>query len=129
MEYRNNINKIAYKLLTDVLVLLLLAFVLLMVSDGLLPGIIFSSHVSFTKLILLIFATLGALTFLGKGKSYPHPDFNLRQSRLVFVLIALSFLLIGNSMLKFSYFQNTIIIFATLAIFYYLYNIIFFPSR
>jgi len=124
MEYKNNIIKVAYKLLNDVLVLLLLAFLLLMVSDGLLPGII-SSHLSFAKLILLIFTTLGAIIFLGKRSSYLYPDFNLKQSRLVFALVAISFLVIGNSMLKFSYFQNILITSLTLAIYYYLYKIIF----
>lgn len=124
MEFKNDSVKIAYKLLHDTLFLLLLAFAILLISDGLLPGIL-TSHFSFTKLTLLISANLAVLIYLGKKNDFLFADFNTKHSKLAFLFVAAAFFLLGNSMLKFSYWENTIITFATLTIFYFFYKIIF----
>lgn len=124
MEFKNESIKIAYKLLHDTLFLLLLAFAVLLISDGLLPGLI-SSYFSFTKLTLLVFANLAALIYLGKKNDFLFADFDIKHSKLVFLLVTAAFFLLGNSMLKFSYWENIIIIFSTLAIFYFFHKIIF----
>lgn len=120
-------SKIVYKLLHDTLFLLLLVFAVLLLSEGILPGFI-SSYLSFTKLTLLIFANVAALIYLGRKNGFLFSGFHIRQSRLAFLFIALSFLLLGNAMLKFSYWENLAITFTAFYIFYYFYKV-FLPSQ
>lgn len=128
MEFKNNTLKIAYKLLTDTLILLLAALGIWLVSDGVLPGLV-SAHFSFTKLTLLIFANLAALIYLGRKNQLTFSAFDFRRSKSAFLLVVFSFFLLGNSLLKFSYWENIIITFSLLAIFYFFYQSLFTPEK
>lgn len=55
---------IFYKLLGDLLFLLLTFFVLALIADGLLSGLV-SSHISFLKILALITLNLAALYAIG----------------------------------------------------------------
>lgn len=120
----NNIIKIAYKLLNEALLLLLLIYGLILIAEGILPGLI-TSHLSFMKLTFVIFANLGAIIYLGKKNDFMYAGFNIKHSKMVFILVALSFLLIGNSLLKFNLLENLTITLVSLSIFYYFYKAIF----
>ena len=88
------------------------------------PGIV-SSHFSFTKLTLIIFANLGAIIYIGAKNEFLYEDFDAKKSRLVFILVAFAFLMLGNSLLKFNYFANLVITISTLLIAFYLHRVIF----
>lgn len=123
-----HINKntftIAYKLLHDALFLLLISFVAILIAEGLLPGII-SSHISLLKIALAIFLALGFLIFVGKNLNIAYNQQTVKKNRLLPALIFLAFLLIGNSLLKFAFWENIIITLVILFLFFLFYQAIF----
>ena len=115
---------IAYKLLHDALLLLLLSFVAILVAEGALPGLV-SSHISLTRLVIIILIVLGAIIIIGRNFQISYEKPNIKKSRLLPVLILFAFLLIGNSLLKFAFWENLIMTLATLFLFFLFYQIIF----
>lgn len=115
---------IAYKLLHDALLLVLLAFLATLVADALLPGLI-TSKVSFSKITLILVITVSLIIYLGKTLSISYPQIKINKNKILPALILFSFLLIGNSMLKFPFWENIIITLVTLLIFFLLYELIF----
>lgn len=124
IHFNKNILLIAYKLLHDALLLVLLAFSATLVADALLPGLI-TSKVSFGKITLILVATVGSIIYLGKVLSISYPQKKINKNKILPALILFSFLLIGNSMLKFTFWENIIITLATLFIFFLFYELIF----
>ena len=120
---RNNVM-IAYKLLHDALLLLLLSFMAILVAEGALPGLV-SSHISFTRLIIIILIVLGAIILIGRNFKISYEKPNIKKSRLLPVLILFAFLLIGNSLLKFAFWENLVITLITLFLLFLFYQIIF----
>ena len=120
-----HINKdvfiVAYKLLHDALFLLLISFVAMLIAEGVLPGII-SSHISLLKITLAIFLVLGFLIFVGKNLSIAYSQQTVKKNRLLPALIFLAFLLIGNSLLKFAFWENIIITLVVLFLFFLFYQ-------
>lgn len=115
---------IAYKLLHDALLLVLLAFLATLVADALLPGLI-TSKVSFSKITLILVITVSLIIYLGKTLSISYSQIKINKNKILPALILFSFLLIGNSMLKFPFWENIIITLVTLLIFFLLYELIF----
>ena len=120
---KNNIM-IAYKLLHDALLLLLLSFVAILVAEGALPGLV-SSHISLARLVIIILVVLGMIIFIGKNFQISYEKPNIKKSRLLPALVLFAFLLIGNSLLKFALWENLIITLSTLFLFFLFYQIIF----
>jgi len=115
---------VAYKLLHDALFLLLISFVAMLIAEGVLPGII-SSHISLLKIALAIFLVLGFLIFVGKNLGIAYNKQAVKKNRLLPGLIFLAFLLIGNSLLKFAFWENIIITLVILFLFFLFYQVIF----
>lgn len=115
---------IAYKLLYDLLFLLLITFALILTAEGVLPGLV-SSKISFSKVIILIFLTLASIAYLGKNLHITYSEKKINKIKILPILILFSFLLIGNSLLKFSFWENIIITLTTLFVFFLLYEIIY----
>jgi hypothetical protein len=115
---------VMYKLLHDALLLLLLSFISLLVAEGALPGLI-SSHISPVKIIIIILTVLGGIVIIGSrlGLVYARP--NMKKNKLLPVLVLFTFLLIGNSLLKFALWENMIITLCTIFLFFLIYQIIF----
>ncbi|EKE20085.1 MAG: hypothetical protein ACD_8C00056G0010 [uncultured bacterium] len=113
-----------YKLLHDGLFLILLTFAGLLFSDALLPGLV-TNKISFTKITLFLVAVMTLIGFLGKKLSISYPQKKANKNRLLPVIVLFSFLLIGNSLLKFTLWQNIIITLTTLFIFFLFYELIF----
>jgi hypothetical protein len=120
---KNNIM-IAYKLLHDALLLLLLSFAAILVAEGALPGLV-SSHISLARLAIIILVVLGIIIFIGKNFQISYEKPNIKKSRLLPALVLFAFLLIGNSLLKFALWENLIITLVTLFLFFLFYQIIF----
>jgi hypothetical protein len=115
---------VVYKLLYDLLLLLLLTFAAVLAAEGLLPGLI-SSKISFSKITFALLAVLAAITYLGKNLNITYDKIRINKNKILPALILFSFLLIGNSLLKFTLWENFIITLITLFIFFLLYDLIF----
>lgn len=107
-----------YKLLNDVLTLLIISFALLLISESVLPGLV-SSYFSFTRLTVLIFAALTGITYLGKLNKISFVDEN-KKTVMLYGLIIFSIPLIINSLLKFAWWEIAIISIAAFATIFYL---------
>lgn len=118
---------IAYKLLHDLLALLLLTIAGIFVLDGLLPGLA-SSRISFGKIFLLLLANIYFIIFLGEKLQINYPTKKINKHKILPFLILFAFLIIGNSLLLFTLWQNIIITLVTLFIFY-LFHELFFISK
>lgn len=109
-----------YKILGDIMILLLLSLALFLLSEGIMPGLV-SSFLSFTRLILIIFAVLGGIIYLGKLNEI---SFDLENKKTVFLggFLVFSVMLIVNSILKFSLIEIGIITIASIFLLFYLYR-------
>lgn len=120
---------ILYKLLHDSLFALIIFFILTLIAEGILPGIIIS-HIGFSKLVFLLFGNVLLLKFLAKKIT---PDRNAQSSSienksLTIITISLSVLgalLILNSQLGVNIFLNIFILLITSAIGYLSYHVLF----
>ncbi len=115
---------IVYKLLNDVIFLLLIFFALAFLAEGLIPGFV-SAHLNFTKLAIIIFAILGVIIYLGRKLKTEFEAPQRVSKKWVIFLAVFSILLIVNSLLKFGWKEIIIIALATFLIFFYLYRDIF----
>ena len=123
-----NFQMLMYKLAHDALLLLLVAFAGMLVSEGILPGFI-SAHISFVKLITAIFTVMACILLLGHKLGIAYTASPMQKNKLFPLLLIFAFLLIGNSMLKFLFWENLFITLATLLVFFLFYHLIFFPKR
>lgn len=115
---------IAYKLLHDTLLLLLLSFVAILTAEGALPGLV-SSHISLARLVIIILIVLGTIILIGRKFKISYESPNIKKGCLLPILVLFAFLLIGNSLLKFAFWENLIITLTTLFLFFLFYQIIF----
>lgn len=118
IEKIKNLSAIAYKLLADILFLLLAVYFLLLVSEAVLPGFV-SAHLSFTKLTLLVFADLAAIAYLGKKNNFIQENLGIKNKKLIFVFAFLFAAFAANSLLKFGAAENLVITLSALAILFY----------
>ncbi|MFA5776897.1 MAG: hypothetical protein WC906_00395 [Parcubacteria group bacterium] len=119
-KFRGNLGIFLYKILSDILSLLLVFFALLLVSEGVMPGLA-SSHLSFTRLSLIIFAVLGSVIYLGKINEISFEMSN-KKTALSCGLIVFAVILIINSMLKFDWWEIAVITIAAILLLFYLYK-------
>ncbi|MDD5396430.1 MAG: hypothetical protein PHW24_00020 [Candidatus Moranbacteria bacterium] len=115
---------IIYKLLFDALLLACLTFGGALLAEGLLPGII-SSKISFTNITVSLIAILAAIIYLGKNLDITYDQAKLHKGKVLSALVFFSFLLIGNSMLKFTLWENIVITLTTLLFFFLFYELLF----
>jgi len=109
-----------YKMLNDILALLFVSFAMLLLSEGMMPGLI-SAHLSFTRLILIIFAVLGMIVYLGKINGIGF-EMNNKKTALLYGFIIFAVILIINSMLKFDWWEIAIIAITSIFLLFYLYK-------
>lgn len=115
---------LTYKLLYDALLLMLVTFAGVLTVDGLLPGLL-TSKISFSKITIAIIIVLASIAYLGKNLDITYGKTKINKNKILPVLILFSFLLIGNSLLKFTLWENIIITLTTLLVFFLLYELIF----
>lgn len=115
---------ISYKLLHDALFLALLSFGAMLVVDGLIPRFI-SSHISYSRVIIAIMLIMTVITLIGKKFQITYEIPKIKKNKLIPFLILFAFLLIGNSLLKFSLWANLLITIIVIVIFFLLYELIF----
>ena len=117
-----NLFLLIYKLLYDLLFLLLVSFGLMLIFEGALPLFV-SGRISFSLMLLPMTITILCLSFLAKkiGLSYQRPS--SIKSILMPLFVIYAFVLIGNSLLKFKLWENLFITILTLIIFFVLYAV------
>ena len=113
-----------YKLFYDALSLALLSFAGVLVAEGLLPGLI-TSKISISKILIAIILILSVIIYLGKNLDITYDQPKINKNKILSSLVLFSFLLIGNSMLKFSLWENIIITLSTLLFFFLFYELLF----
>lgn len=89
-----------YKLLNDILFLWLLVFAGLLIAESLVLGY-FSALLSFTKIILILFAILSLTVWLGKRNNITFEfssEKGLRKNKAILFLLLVSLILIVNSL-------------------------------
>lgn len=123
-----NFLTLIYKLLHDTFFILLFSFTLILIAEGLLPGIA-SSHLSLAKMAIGLLATLGGIIAIGRKIEYVYPKTRLNKSKLLPFLIIMSFLLIGTSLLRFALWENILITILTLFFFILFYHLLFLNEK
>ena len=111
---------IIYKLLNDVLFLLLIFFTAALIADGVLPGIV-TNHISFLKIIIFIFLNLAAIYFIG-NLSQVKLENNFKNKKAAIFLAVLAALLIFNSLFKLNIYLAVFILAVIVLTFYFLYK-------
>lgn len=119
-KLKGSLGIFLYKLSGDILFLLLLACAILLVSEGIIPGLV-GAYLSFTRLTLLIFAVLGAMIYLGRlnGISFEFSD---KKTVSSYGLLIFSVILIVNSLLKFTWLEIGTIAIASIFLLVYLHR-------
>ncbi len=115
--------KIIYKLLNDLLLVLVFFLGLALIADGLITGII-TQHISFLKIILLIALDLIAIQKIDSLIiSSPQPVKKVsKKNKTTLFLMILAFLLIFNSLLKINLWLNFFILALSLLAVYLIYR-------
>lgn len=119
-----SVLKITCKLLYDSLFLLILFFVLELIADGLLPGII-SAHIGFYFAAILILIDIVAIDFLTKKIGISFTNFTHKKTASL--LVAVLALLLFNSLYRINIILNLIILLLLFATGYFFYKV--FPEK
>lgn len=124
MEWNNrNSLIIIYKLLHDLLFLMLIFFAVALMADGLIPGII-SNHVSFLKITIFSILNLAAVYALGNYLQIKFKD-QTKNKKTTILLVAIAALLIFNSLIKLNIFLAIFILLVVLLSGYFIWKNIF----
>jgi len=111
---------LAYKILHDSLLVLLIFFVLALIAEGLLPGII-ATHFALYKIALLILGNVLAITGLQKVTSiHEENKINKKIAGSLFFILAL---LIFNSLFKLNIFLNLFILIFIFITVYFIFKV------
>lgn len=109
-----------YRIFNDIFVLLLISYFLLLISEGIMPGLI-TAYLSFTKLTLIVFAVLGSIIYIGKLNNIAF-ELENKKTALICSLAVFSIILVINSLLKFSWIEILVIMIASISLLFYLYK-------
>lgn len=120
------IQKIAYKLLVDILSLTMLVFAANLLAEGLAPGYL-SGYLSFTKLTGVVFLLLVAIIYLGKRIDISFAKKPLDENKFLVFSAIMGLALIVNSSRNLSWIEIGITSASMIFIAFYLYQILF-PS-
>jgi hypothetical protein len=120
-----NISKdswlIAFKLLHDLLFILLIFFAAILIAEGLLPGII-SNRFGLYKIIWPILLTVIGITFIAKAQNIQAEK--LWPKKTTYAVVAFFALLVINSLIRINIFFISVIFLAVAAAGYYIYKIL-----
>jgi len=108
---------IAYKLLNDALFILVIFFVLAMLAEGLLPGIV-SSHLGLYKIMVVILVDIAVINYFSAKLRIGTTKFSRKKTAFMLLLVLTA--LLFNSLLKADLVLNLFILFFAGLIFYYL---------
>lgn len=112
---------IAYKLLYDALLILLVFFILAMIAEGLLPGIV-TNHIGLYKIALPILADM--LAIFGLQKLAGLEEGNKMSKKTAYSLVVLLALLLFNSIRHLNIFLALFILLSALAAVYFMMKVL-----
>ncbi len=115
--------KIIYKLLNDLLFVLLIFLGFSLLTDGLITGLI-TKHISFLKIVLLIALDLIAIYKIGNliNISFQKQKRTFLKNKTTIFLAVMITLLIFNSLIKLTLWLNFFVLSITLVIIYLVYQ-------
>lgn len=128
---RQQLEKMIYKLLTDILSLVLLVFSLNLIVDAIVPNL-FAAYLSFTKIILILFAILSLIVWLGKRNNITFEfssEKGLRKNKTILFLLLVSFVLIINSLRSLGFAETIIFSLAVFVILLFFYKTFLLPDN
>jgi hypothetical protein len=109
-QFKLNKNKttIIYKLLNDLVFLILFFFILTLIAEGMLPGLV-SSHISFLRIIFFLVLNIFAIYIIG---NFLKLEISKREinKKIAVPSAILATILILNSLLKINLFLAFIIL-------------------
>jgi len=121
-QINNKINfPIIYKLLNDFLFAILIFFVLVMMAEGILMGII-SRYIPLYLIILVMLVDIFAISLIGRSLKIEERKI-LDKKTTIFILVVVVLFLI-NSLLKISFYLIPIIVTASVIAIYFLYQVL-----
>jgi len=98
LKLNQNSIIIIYKLLVDLLFIILFFFALTLLAEGLIPGIV-STHISFSRIIILSFLNIFAIYFVGNFSKINIAPQKTNKKTTIFMAV-FGIILVFNSMLK-----------------------------
>jgi len=113
---------IAYKLLNDLLLILLIFFAGILIAEGLLPGII-NERFGLYRIIWPILLDIMAITIIAKIWNIPIQNVSHKKITLAVVLFLL--LLIVNTLVRLNIFLLLAIFASVIAVGYFVYQLFF----
>ncbi len=113
---------VAHKLSYDILFLTTISLICAIFLEAMLPGIV-SQKNGFLAIFFVLF--LSIFTVSKTGEKLEINSDAKQNNRLMPIILVISFILIGNSLLKFSLWGNLVITTLTIFIFFIIYHIIF----
>lgn len=123
LKLTKNQYTIIYKLLADLLFLLMFFFTLMLITESLLPGIV-SNHISFLLIIFLLVFNIFALHFV-RSISDINISGQKSNKKITASLVILAIILIFNTLLKLNLILAIIILISTIFLGYLIYKNIF----
>ncbi len=127
---KKQLELLLYKFLHDLLFLWLVIFFALLVSESILPGFL-TSHLSFTKAIIILFALIAVVAYIGKRNNITYnlpKGKEIIKNKFVLLLFLIAVALIASAQQGMGIFEIIITTVSTIAIFILLYNTLFFEE-
>ncbi|EKE11338.1 MAG: hypothetical protein ACD_15C00104G0016 [uncultured bacterium] len=109
-----------YKLSCDSLLILVFFFVLVLIAEGLLPGII-STRLGLYKIVVVICANL--LLTISIKNLFLSEDQNLPSQKILWISLGIALLLIFNSLFSLPIYLNLFILALSGAIIFYIFQV------
>lgn len=131
LNNKKQLELLLYKLLNDILFLWVMVFSGLLIAESVVSGY-FSAYLSFTKVILILFAILFLIVWLGKKNNITfevNGGKNIFKSKMILFLLLVSLVLIVNSLRSLGLIETAISSFATFVIFLFFLKTFLFPSK
>lgn len=126
LSNKKNIIIIAYMAANDALSLSLLVAFGSIIAEGLIPGFV-SVHFPLAYVGILIIMLAALVQILGHELDISYEISKKRHAVILPVLLTFSFLIMGNSMLKYPLWQNLLITLGILSASYILFTLFIFP--
>ncbi len=112
-----------YKLLHDLSFVMFVIFLILILADAILPGVL-SFHLSIPLFIFFMLLTLSIIGQIGRKFNLSYPLVSIRKNKFIPLFVIVIILLLGGSMLKFYLWENLLILSGTLCLLFLFYRII-----
>lgn len=128
---KKQLELLIYKLLNDILFLWMLVFAGMLVLESVVPGF-FSAYLSFTKIILVLFAILFSIIWLGKRNHMTfeaRSEKNFLKNKPMLFLLFISFVLIINSLRSLGLIETAITSLAVFIILLFFYRTFILPGK